>query len=99
MSSHRPWGSLLRRLVGVLGLVLLMWGQASAWAQNRITDKAFWTDTTGMASFDQARSARYTPYDGVLSKGFSKEAQWVELDLKFVDSLGQSSGLAAAAVQ
>ena len=46
-------------------------GSALAGAQDYILDKAYWTDTTGTASFEQARAARYTPYTGVLSKGFT----------------------------
>ena len=81
MSSHRPWASLLQRLVGVLFWVVVVWGPTVALAQDRILEQSFWTDTTGSASFEQARSASYTPYKGVLSKGFSRDVQWVRLKI------------------
>lgn len=92
MSTHCPWGSLLQRLVSVLGLMLIIWGHTSAFAQSRIIEKAFWTDTTGVASFEQARAASYKPYSGVLSKGFSQHVQWIRLQVDGVPP-GTSSSL------
>ena len=51
------------------------------WTQDRILDKAYWTDATGTATFEQAREASYTPYSGLLSKGFGPQAQWVRLQI------------------
>ncbi len=68
-----------RWLGQVLLCALLLTG--SAWAQDHILDKAYWTDPSGSASFEQAREAAYTPYTGVLSKGFGKQAQWVRLQI------------------
>lgn len=85
MSSQRPFGLLLCRLVWIFGLVLAVWGHSSAIAQDHILEKAFWTDTTGTASFEQARSASYQPYKGVLSKGFSLDVQWVRLKIDGVE--------------
>jgi signal transduction histidine kinase len=79
MSSHRPQLSWLQRLGWVFGLALALLGLPCLAAQDHILDRAFWTDTTGTASFDQARSADYTPYTGVLSKGFSRHVQWIKL--------------------
>ena len=81
MSSQHPWGSLLQRWVWVLFWSVAVWGPTAAWAQDHILEKSFWTDTTGSASFEQARSAPYTPYKGVLSKGFSPDVQWVRLKI------------------
>lgn len=67
----------IRWLSGLVLLGLLL--PATTWAHDRILDKAYWTDTTGVATFEQARSASYTPYNGVLSKGFNQHAQWVRL--------------------
>ena len=85
MSTQHPWGSLLQRWVGVLFLAVAVWGPTAAWAQDHILEKSFWTDTTGSASFEQARSAPYTPYKGVLSKGFSRDVQWVRLKIDGVE--------------
>lgn len=54
------------------------------WARDHILEKAYWTDSTGSASFEQARNAHYTPYSGVLSKGFGPEVQWVRLRVEGV---------------
>lgn len=81
MSSHRPWGLSLQCLWGLICLALAMWGPTAALAQDHVIEKAFWTDTSGTASFDQARAAHYTPYTGVLSKGFSQHVQWVRLKI------------------
>lgn len=81
MSSHRPWGLSLQCLWGLLFLALAMWVPTAALAQDRVIEKAFWTDTSGEASFEQARAAHYTPYNGVLSKGFSQHVQWVRLKI------------------
>jgi signal transduction histidine kinase len=81
MPCHRPV-SLLRQSLGwVLSLLLTLLVQATALAQDRILEKSYWTDTTGTASFEQARMASYTPYTGVLSKGFSNNVQWVRLKI------------------
>ena len=66
-------------------------GAALAGAQDYILDKAYWTDTTGTASFEQARAARYTPYTGVLSKGFTRDVQWVRLKIDGVPIKGPST--------
>ena len=62
------------------------------WAQDHILEKAYWTDSTGTATFEQARNAHYTPYSGVLSKGFGSQAQWVRLRVKGVP-IGSSDRL------
>jgi len=54
------------------------------WAQDHVLEKSYWTDTTGTASFQQAQLANYTPYTGVLSKGYSPYVQWVRLTIKGV---------------
>jgi signal transduction histidine kinase len=57
---------------------------ASAHAQDRILERAYWTDVTGSATLAQAQTAPYTPYTGVLSKGFSTHAQWIRLRIDAV---------------
>ena len=81
MSSQRPWRPWFARL-----LCLLCWAgwlclPHSVLAQDRILEKAYWSDTSGTASFEQAREASYTPYNGVLSQGFKAYPQWVRLKI------------------
>ena len=72
-----------KRLLVVLGLCFSVW-PATVQAQDHIIEKAYWTDTTGVATFEQARAATYTPYSGVLSKGFTEQIHWVKLKVEGV---------------
>ena len=81
MFNQHPWGSFLKCWGWVLLGVVAMWGPTLAWAQDHILEKSYWTDTTGAASFEEARSASYASYNGVLSKGFGREVQWVKLKI------------------
>ena len=74
-----------------LWLMRCLWGVAccgalsgAAWAQDHIVERAYWTDVSGQASFEQAREASYTPYSGVLSKGFNSHTQWIRLRIAAV---------------
>lgn len=67
-------------------VLLCLWLPTASWAHDRILEKAYWTDSSGVATFEQARSASYTPYSGVLSKGFNPHAQWVRLKVDGVPS-------------
>ena len=73
--------SFKKALLPALLLCLLVWLPSVAAAQERVLEKAYWTDTSGVASFEQARAASYTPYRDVLSKGFSNHVQWVRLKI------------------
>lgn len=68
-------------LLHILACFALGWAllPANALARDYIGEKAYWTDTDGSASFEQARQQHYTPYSGVLSKGFGSQVQWVRL--------------------
>ncbi len=81
MSIQRPWQPWFARLLCLLSWVGLLCAPHSVMAQDRVLEKAYWSDTTGTASFEQAREARYTPYTGVLSQGFKAYPQWVRLKI------------------
>lgn len=53
-------------------------------AQNLVTAQAYWEDKTGQADFAQARTQAYTPYDGVLSRGFTASATWLRVRIQHV---------------
>ena len=59
---------------------------SAAGAQDHILERALWTDTSGSATFDQASTASYAPYTGVLSKGFGQHVQWIRLKIDAVPS-------------
>lgn len=50
-------------------------------AKDLILERAFWSDTSGQATFEQAREATYTPYSTILSRGYSHSADWVRLKI------------------
>jgi len=49
---------------------------------DHISERAYWTDTSGLAGIGQAQEQIFTPYQGVLSKGFTNAAIWVRLTIK-----------------
>ena len=82
---------LLLRCLWAMACLAALLGPATVWAQDHILEKSYWTDVTGNASFDQAREAIYTPYSGVLSKGFNAHAQWIRLRIAAVPPGGQDN--------
>ncbi len=84
MFSQRSWNILRRLQIGLWGVLWAWASVTSAIAQDHISQKALWTDVSGQASFEQARSAHYTPYTGVLSKGFTPHVQWIRLTIDAV---------------
>lgn len=83
---HKPLPSLalFTRWLGWWVFGVLLFTHPSVGAKDYILEKSYWTDTTGAASFEQARQAQYTPYVGVLSKGFSQHVQWIRLKIDTV---------------
>lgn len=80
----------MRFLRGLLCLAAL-WASNAAWSQDHILEKSYWTDVSGQATFDQARQAEYKPYQGLLSKGFNSNAQWIRLRIAGVSPEGPDS--------
>ena len=58
---------------------------ASTWAiadvSDHITARAYWEDTTELANLQEAQAHAFTPYKGVLSRGYTSAATWVQLDI------------------
>ena len=89
MQNHRR--PLFLRL-WCLGCVLLaLCFPSHGWADDHILEKAWWTDTSGSASFEDAQAASYTPYEHVFSKGFSADAQWIRLKIEATPSGDQEA--------
>ena len=66
----------------VLALCLLPLG---ALAKDYVSERAYWTDSTASASLEQAQAQRFTPFQNILSKGFSTSVQWVRLTIAPAD--------------
>lgn len=54
---------------------------AIAGGHNHISQSAYWEDATASASLSQAQQQQFTPYDGVLSRGYTASAVWVQLEI------------------
>jgi signal transduction histidine kinase len=53
----------------------------AAGATDRISERAFWTDDSGSADVNKAQVQKFTPYQGVLSKGYTKAPLWIKLKI------------------
>lgn len=64
-------------------LLTLFWVCASvtAFADNHITARSYWEDTTAQATFEQAQAQQYIAFEGVLSRGYTQSATWIKLTI------------------
>ena len=66
-------------------LLALLWASmttpARAAVHDHIAQRAYWEDASGQATVDEARTHTFTPYDGVLSRGYTTAAVWVQLQI------------------
>jgi len=65
----------------------------SALAADHIAQRAYWEDATGQASLEQVREQSFTPYTGVLSRGYTQAAVWIRLDLMPAPGMGADEDL------
>ena len=75
--------SALARWVFKLLLVLscLLETTAIAVTDDRITSRSYWEDATHEASLEQAQVQEFTPYTGVLTRGYTPSAVWIRLEV------------------
>ncbi len=75
---------LIRRLSRYFVLAcLLACASVSAVAEvhNHISQRAYWEDTSGKATWQQAQTEKFTPYEGILSRGYTPHPIWVQLQI------------------
>jgi signal transduction histidine kinase len=62
---------------------LLLSANVSALANvhDHISQRAYWEDTSGQATWQQAKVASFTPYEGILSRGYTTHPIWIQLEL------------------
>lgn len=65
------------RLV-LLGLILIAFGQP-AFAGDRISQRAVFEDPSARLDFQMIQKQAFTPYSGILSRGYGHSALWVRL--------------------
>ena len=59
----------------------------TAQAQDHIAEKAYWSDVSGLATFEQAKQAAYKPYQGALKLGYTNSVEWVRLKVAAVQEV------------
>jgi signal transduction histidine kinase len=53
----------------------------AATATEHIAARGYWEDKTSQATFEQAQVQQYTPFEGVLSRGYTQSATWIRLTI------------------
>ena len=46
-----------------------------------VLERAYFEDASSSLGFDQVQNKTFTPFDGLLSKGYSKSVYWVRLKI------------------
>jgi signal transduction histidine kinase len=54
---------------------------AVAEVHNHISQRAYWEDTSDQATWQQAQTEKFTPYEGILSRGYTPHPIWVQLHI------------------
>lgn len=70
-----------RLKTNILIWMLCTFVSSTVWADDLISNRAYWEDTSSTASFEQAKSAEFIPYQGVLSRGYTQSSTWVRLEI------------------
>lgn len=53
-----------------------------AWGHDHISQRAEFEDASGLLDFQQIRAQNFTPYTGILSRGYSQSALWIRLHIE-----------------
>jgi len=61
-------------------LCALLWG-APAWPAELVTQRAYFEDPSNRMTLQEVRQQSFTPYSGVLARGFSASAFWIRLSV------------------
>ena len=64
-----------------LGFWLALVSSALSQTNEHILARAYWQDTFAQATFETARQQAYTPYQGILSRGYTDSVHWVRLTI------------------
>ena len=62
---------------------LLVSASVSAFAEvhDHISQRAYWQDASEQATWQQAQAETFTPYQGILSRGYTKHPIWIQLEI------------------
>ncbi len=54
---------------------------AMADVHDHISQRAYWEDTSNQATWQQTRTETFTPYHGILSRGYTPHPIWIQLEI------------------
>lgn len=72
---------MLRAILFLIFIQLSLITSVFAKSHDYVLERAYFEDTSSALNFDQIQHKTFTPYDGLLSKGYSKSAYWVRLKI------------------
>ena len=77
--------SFLVRCICLAWLLICTSTSTLADVHDHISHRAYWEDTTAQATQEeaqaQAQAQHFTPYEGVLSRGYTSSATWIQLEI------------------
>ena len=79
--AARPLWWLAMMLCWITALCLPASAHSQSTGGNLLLASAYWVDEAGNADLEQARTQAYTPYVGVLNRGYTDAVHWVRLSL------------------
>ena len=78
---HTSGRARLWQLMAGLAFWLITGWTVPALANNLVLEQAYWQDTSGEATFEEARQQTLTPYRGIFSRGYTDAVHWLRLTL------------------
>lgn len=69
----------LARLQTTWRVVWLLCMALPSWAMDHITARSYWEDASGQMAWAEVQQQSFTPFEGVLSRGYTPAAVWVKL--------------------
>lgn len=72
---------MLRATLFLIFVQLAVMTSVFAKSHDYVLERAYFEDASSSLGFDQVQNKTFTPFDGLLSKGYSKSAYWVRLKI------------------
>ena len=65
----------------LIAVMLVIGSITAAFAGDLISRRSYWEDESGQATLAQAQTSEFKKYSGVLSRGYTKSAVWIKLEI------------------
>ena len=66
-------------IIVILSITLQIFSGSAFALDDRIIEKAYLEDPTGYLNFDQAQEKPFTPYEGLLNRGYNRNVYWLKI--------------------